>query len=211
MPTPTFFNLSEDKRKLIIEAAVDEFFEKGYEKMSIAKMINKAGIPRGSFYQYFEDKQDLYTFIIINIVGSKKHTYFENHNLDEMKFLDIIKELFVSGINFYKAEPKLASIATEFLTIKDPELKMNILGESQKISHEFFKNLIENRKRCGEISKDIDTEMLIYFIHTINSSFVEYFIEHKNLNMEDNDLLIYLDKMLFLLNNGLQSNKIAKG
>ncbi|MED3576113.1 TetR/AcrR family transcriptional regulator [Cytobacillus praedii] len=190
-----------------MEAAVDEFFENGYEKMSIAKMINKARIPRGSFYQYFEDKQDLYTFIIINIVGSKKHSYFENSNIDKMKFLDIIKELFVSGFNFYKDEPKLATIATEFLNIKDLELKRNILGDSQKIGHEFFKNLIENRKSRGEISEDIDTEMLIYFINTINSSFVEYFIEHKNLKIENNDLLIYLDKMLFLLNNGLQSNK----
>ncbi|WP_313802025.1 TetR/AcrR family transcriptional regulator [Cytobacillus sp.] len=207
MPTQTFFNLSEDKKKLIIDAAVDEFFENGYEKMSIAKMINKARIPRGSFYQYFEDKQDLYTFIIINIVGSKKHSYFENSNFDKMKFLDIMKELFVSGVNFYKDEPKLASIATEFLNIKDLELKRNILGDSQKLGHEFFKNLIENRKSRGEISKDIDTEMLIYFINTINSSFVEYFIEHKNLTIENNDLLIYLDKMLFLLNNGLQSNK----
>ncbi|KQL18332.1 TetR/AcrR family transcriptional regulator [Cytobacillus solani] len=207
MPTPTFFNLSENKKILIIESAVDEFFEKGYEKMSIAKMIDKAKIPRGSFYQYFEDKQDLYTFIIINIIGSKKHSYFENSNIDEMNFLDIIKELFVSGINFYKDEPKLASIATEFLNIKDRELKRNILGDSQKVGHVFLKNLIEDRKRLGEISKEIDTEMLIYFINTINSSFVEYFIEHKNLSIENNGLIKYLDKMLFLLNNGLQSNK----
>ncbi|WP_445506166.1 TetR/AcrR family transcriptional regulator [Niallia sp. 03190] len=207
MPTPTFFNLSENKKNLIIKAAVDEFFEKGYEKMSIAKMIDKAKIPRGSFYQYFEDKQDLYTFIIINIIGSKKHSYFENSNIDEMDFLDIIKELFVRGINFYKDEPKLASIAIEFLNIKDRELKRNILGDSQKVGHVFLKNLIEDRKRLGEISKEIDTVMLIYFINTINSSFVDYFIEHKNLSIENNGLIIYLDKMLFLLNNGIQSDK----
>jgi AcrR family transcriptional regulator len=146
MPTPTFFNLPEEKKNLIIEAAVNEFFEKGYEKMSIAKMITKAKIPRGSFYQYFEDKQDLYTFIIINIIGNKKHLNLDNRNIDEMNFLDLIKQLFISGINFYKQEPKLAVIATDFLNIKDDVLKKNIIGDSQKLSYEFFRNLIPKKK-----------------------------------------------------------------
>lgn len=207
MPTPTFFNLPEEKKNLIIEAAVNEFFEKGYEKMSIAKMITKAKIPRGSFYQYFEDKQDLYTFIIINIIGNKKHLNLDNRNIDEMNFLDLIKQLFISGINFYKQEPKLAVIATDFLNIKDDVLKKNIIGDSQKLSYEFFRNLIETRKSKEEITMDVDTDTLIYLINTINSSFVEYFIKYRDLGFNNEDLIIYLDHMLFILNNGLSPTK----
>lgn len=207
MPTPTFFNLPEEKKNLIIEAAVNEFFEKGYEKMSIAKMITKAKIPRGSFYQYFEDKQDLYTFIIINIIGNKKHLNLDNRNIDEMNFLDLIKQLFISGINFYKQEPKLAVIATDFLNIKDDVLKKNIIGDSQKLSYEFFRNLIETRKSKEEITMDVDTDTLIYLINTINSSFVEYFTKYRDLGFNNEDLIIYLDHMLFILNNGLSPTK----
>lgn len=206
MPKQTFFNLPEDKKTLIIEAAVNEFYEKGFEKASIAKVIEGAKIPRGSFYQYFEDKNDLYGFIIIEIIGSKKHLYFDMSSMDKMNFLDVIKQLFISGINFYKNEPKFASIATEFLHIRDLTLKQNILVISQNVSYEFLKNLIYERKRKGEICEEINSKALISLINTINFSFVDYFIENENLGFANHDLMNYLENMLFILNNGIKAN-----
>lgn len=63
MPTQTFFNLSEDKRQNLIQCAFEEFSKKPYEEASINAIIQTAEIPRGSFYQYFEDKDDLYYFL----------------------------------------------------------------------------------------------------------------------------------------------------
>lgn len=64
MPKQTFFNLSEEKRNTILKAAREEFAIRLYEEASISRIIVKAGIPRGSFYQYFEDKEDLFKFIL---------------------------------------------------------------------------------------------------------------------------------------------------
>lgn len=60
MPSNTFFNLPEEKRETILEAAREEFSRVPYEKASINKMIRAAKIPRGSFYMYFTDKEDLF-------------------------------------------------------------------------------------------------------------------------------------------------------
>jgi AcrR family transcriptional regulator len=212
MPTTTFFNLPEEKKSLIIEAAVEELYEKGYEKMSIANIIAKAQIPRGSFYQYFEDKQDLYKFIIIQVIGNKKHDVFvDESQVEKRTFLDVIRELFISGINFYKNQPKLAIIATEFLSIKDTELRNSILGNSEKLSHNYFKGLIERRKKTGEIPEQVDTEVLIYLIHTINYSFADYFLKHKELGFESQDLIHTLDRMLFIMENGITSKNEGRG
>lgn len=59
MPTERFYNLPEGKRRLIIEAIVEEFTRVPFEKASINKIIKTAGISRGSFYTYFEDKTDV--------------------------------------------------------------------------------------------------------------------------------------------------------
>ena len=72
MPTDTFFNLSVEKRDKILDAAFTEFSTYTYEQSSIANIIKKAGIPRGSFYQYFEDKKDLYKYIL-EIIGQQKY------------------------------------------------------------------------------------------------------------------------------------------
>lgn len=64
MPKRTFYKIAEEKQNRIAEAAKDEFLNVPYSKVSINKIIKKAGIPRGSFYQYFEDKEDLFYYVI---------------------------------------------------------------------------------------------------------------------------------------------------
>lgn len=64
MPTSTFMNLSAEKREKILRAAVAEFSRKNYGEASINRIIQAAEIPRGSFYQYFADKQDLFHYVL---------------------------------------------------------------------------------------------------------------------------------------------------
>ncbi len=58
MPTDTFFNINEDKRERIIEAGIAEFSRNSFGDASISNIIEMAEIPRGSFYQYFDDLKD---------------------------------------------------------------------------------------------------------------------------------------------------------
>ena len=64
MPTSTFMNLPAEKREKILRAAVAEFSRKNYGEASINRIIQAAEIPRGSFYQYFADKQDLFHYVL---------------------------------------------------------------------------------------------------------------------------------------------------
>ena len=64
MPTSTFFRLPEEKRKRLMDAAWEEFTSSSYADASINRIIHKAHIPRGSFYQYFEDKDDLFWHLL---------------------------------------------------------------------------------------------------------------------------------------------------
>ncbi|MFC4779010.1 TetR family transcriptional regulator [Paenibacillus sp. GCM10023252] len=64
MPKPTFYNLSEDKRAVLLRAAKKEFSASSLQEASIANIVKTAGIPRGSFYQYFEGKEDVYFYLL---------------------------------------------------------------------------------------------------------------------------------------------------
>ena len=64
MPSETFFRLPVEKRQRLMDAAWSEFTETKYAEVSINRIIRKAGIPRGSFYQYFEDKEDLFFHLL---------------------------------------------------------------------------------------------------------------------------------------------------
>lgn len=63
MPTERFYNLPAEKKKTICNAAIEEFIRVPFDKASINKIIKTAGISRGSFYTYFEDKRDVLGYI----------------------------------------------------------------------------------------------------------------------------------------------------
>lgn len=64
MPKETFFNLPDDKKDRILEAAKKEFTHNVLLKSRVSNIIKDADIPRGSFYQYFEDLDDLYFYVL---------------------------------------------------------------------------------------------------------------------------------------------------
>lgn len=94
LPKQTFFNLPEHKRNTLIEAAEKEFSRVPIFDASIANIIKMANIPRGSFYQYFEDKQDLYFYILNKKLKEGKQDFIsllKKHNGD---IIDAVTELY---------------------------------------------------------------------------------------------------------------------
>ncbi len=86
MPKETFFNLNEQKRNKIIAAAKKEFTTNLLRKSRVSNIIKEASIPRGSFYQYFVDLDDLYYYVINDV--------FDNIYKAGMKFCDVTNDLF---------------------------------------------------------------------------------------------------------------------
>lgn len=81
MPTITFYNLKEDKRKAVISAVKKEFSRIDLIDMSVKNIVEDAHIARGSFYQYFDSREDLIEYII--------NTEFEE---EERIYLNLVKE-----------------------------------------------------------------------------------------------------------------------
>ena len=64
MPSETFFRLPESKQERIVQAIKDEIARAPFEEFSIGNVIRNCGISRGSFYQYFHNKEDIFFYLI---------------------------------------------------------------------------------------------------------------------------------------------------
>lgn len=85
MPTLTFYNLPEEKKQKLVAAAEQEFSRVPVYEASIANIVRQAGIPRGSFYQYFEGKEDVFFFLLNTQAQKRRRTFFsllEKHGGD---------------------------------------------------------------------------------------------------------------------------------
>lgn len=107
MPKPTFFNLKEEKRNVLIEAAKKEFSRVSLYDASIANILKTAGIPRGSFYQYFEDKEDAFFYLVGEQARKRFETFImllKSHNGDlfeatRLMFQSMLEYSFENGQN----------------------------------------------------------------------------------------------------------------
>ncbi|MDD3251249.1 MAG: TetR family transcriptional regulator [Lachnospiraceae bacterium] len=99
MPTERFYRLPEAKKQLIREAAIREFARVPFEKASINQIIHNAEISRGSFYTYFEDKQDVVKFIFEDT--GKQMLELCGVNLDENggDLMDMFSHLFEHSLS----------------------------------------------------------------------------------------------------------------
>ncbi|MCP3101602.1 TetR/AcrR family transcriptional regulator [Myxococcus sp. K15C18031901] len=75
MPRSTFFNLPEERRNRLVREAITEFAERAYVEASLSQIAVRARIPKGSFYQYFEDKLDLYRWLLTEEVPRRKQEF----------------------------------------------------------------------------------------------------------------------------------------
>lgn len=64
MAKQTFLNLPEEKRMKIFNSLKKEFSRVALKDALVSNIVKYAEIPRGSFYQYFEDIDDAYYYVI---------------------------------------------------------------------------------------------------------------------------------------------------
>jgi AcrR family transcriptional regulator len=55
--------MGEDKKDNIIEAALTLFEEQGYHQTKVSDIVRDAGVAQGTFYLYFQSKEDLFRSI----------------------------------------------------------------------------------------------------------------------------------------------------
>ena len=94
MISPTFQNLKEDKKNRIIDAALAEFSARPFNEASITNIVKNADISRGSFYQYFGNKENIYKYLVSYLYTKHRedliHILIENDG-----------ELYPSLLEFY--------------------------------------------------------------------------------------------------------------
>lgn len=116
LPKETFFNLPAEKQETLIKAAQAEFSRVPLNEASIANILKHAQIPRGSFYQYFADKEDAFFYLLE--LGTK---------LSRDKFLEYLQQ--ADG-----------DLATAFIEL----FKQLLLDFKEEENRLFFRNIFLN-------------------------------------------------------------------
>ncbi|AUX26498.1 hypothetical protein SOCEGT47_070670 [Sorangium cellulosum] len=110
MPKSTFFGLPEERRERLVREAIAEFADRTYAEASLSQIARRARIPKGSFYQYFEDKLDLYRWLLTEEAPRRKREFVGAARL-EGDFWARLETMIERGMAFLVEHPHLARLS----------------------------------------------------------------------------------------------------
>lgn len=201
MPKATFFNLPEKKRQSLIKALEIEFSRVPLYEASIANIVKTANISRGSFYQYFEDKEDAYFYILREQANSKNKQFLqqlENHQGDLFEaitafYYELLLELpDEEEYNFFRNA--LLNVTHQIETMFNNIIVRNVHGEGvEAISERVDKEMLN-------IESDKE---LLHVIQIISAVAFRNFVEKFTRELSDDEAIENFKLDMKLLKKGL--------
>lgn len=162
MPKPTFLNLAPEKRERFVLAAVEEFANHGYDHASISRLVSGLGIAKGSVYQYFDDKFDLFYWLIqetgrrkLEVVGAVPHGG---------PVLERLRAMYALGLKWQRDEPTWSRLG---LRMMDPTKEPRLAELRRWRTHgaqQFTRALIEEGVAQGEFRSDMDIDTVAWLV-----------------------------------------------
>jgi AcrR family transcriptional regulator len=213
MPKQTFLNLPEEKRKVIVNAAIYEFAEFGFEASSINRIVANSGISKGSFYQYFEDKMDVFKYLMDVIANEKTEYYKGKHppsaNMDTFEYF---RWMIKTGMEFNSAYPRLVQAISRVL-FADGLYYGKDLAKYHKMSTDGISMMIKQAMENGEVDPSVDVELAVIIMETWTNAIGTYIL---NEGMKQKDTMKWIrsaktqekiDKFLYVMEYGLRKTE----
>ena len=213
MPKQTFLNLPEEKRETIMNAAVEEFAEYGLENASTNRIVKNSGIAKGSFYQYFEDKQDVFMHML-DVIEQKEVEFFKNihppdNNMDTFHYF---RWMVKTGMEFGLAHPREIQAAWRVLLGEGFYYGKNLAGYRQKTTRALTTMITQAMER-GEVDPSVDVELAVMVMETWSNAITNYVlnegIKQKNVVkwMRSSKTQETIDKLLYVMEYGLRKTE----
>ena len=213
MPKATFLNLPEEKKKIIEEKAINEFAAFGYDKASINRIVEKCKIAKGSFYQYFDDKKDLFLYLV-KVISEEKMKYMSPvlNNPDKYDFFTLIRELFVSGLRFAADNPEITIMGNWLFKNKSHPIFKEVLDMGLQSAQNVYIKLLELAVSRGEVRDNIDLNFVAYMVSSMNISVIEYCFQsvkggETDMRKLDKDIIKIVDLLIDFIKNGIGTRK----
>lgn len=174
MPKQTFLNLSPLKRHRIEDAFYREFTIHKFDDASISSVLKSLGMAKGSFYQYFENKGDLFNYLMQHCF-EKKMEYINHVKREDFEtFWDYWRAIYTEGLEFDKECPRLSNFGYHLMdNMNSPTLK-SMYNALYQQGLDGMKALVQPEIDKGHFRKDISVDRLAFYLMKMGEQLLEY-------------------------------------
>ena len=163
MPTVTWARVDPARRAAIVEAAEAEFGAHGFSQGSLNVIARRARVAKGSLFQYFADKRDLFAYIT-DIASIRVRSYMEDliRELDPNRpFFEFLTDLLDGWVAYYAEHPHERAMHAAVSLEVDTEARISVRSVSNRHYLEVLRPLVHGARVRGDLREDCDTDVLL--------------------------------------------------
>ena len=152
--------LNEKKREAIINAAIEEFYEKGFEGSSMDTISKEANVSKATVYKHFKNKEELF----LAIADILKENFEESFNYTYSKDVDIeeqLREIAKKDLKFLNSPQtiKLIQIVTVVIIQKN-EIGLKLLETTRDDCMIMTSTWFNDAREDGKLKFDDDASFV---------------------------------------------------
>ncbi len=199
MPKETFDRLAPKKKKRIVDAFLLEFAAHAYEEASITTVVKKLKIAKGSIYQYFENKLELFIYLVTSS-NQKKQVFVESINRKDFSdFWAYLKTLYIAGNDFEKAHP----LESKFLISIEKNTYSPALSELYATWRHVvigeYTSIIKQEITKGLFRSDLPADKMAFMLYKLLLSINDYVRYHPGDTTDQDQLIAAVDDYILIL------------
>lgn len=159
----------ENTREQILKAAIDLFAGKGFEQTTVESITRKAKIAKGTFYNFFEKKEDVLLYFLDKEI-SKSGEEIERKIGGQKTFADQIELLITTYIKHIFSNREFSKVLLKERVVKiGTGHNKNELNLMRTLSQ-----LIESAQQRNEIRRSLDPQQMAEMIFALYTMYVIY-------------------------------------
>ena len=139
-----FFSLIQEKQERILNAALKEFAQKGYENASTNEIVKSAGISKGLLFHYFNNKKELYFFLYNHFVEVLMEEFFNELDFSERDIFERLKNLMILKNRLMIRHPEVFDFMMSASMETSEEVKGELGNTNAELMQSSYSRLFEN-------------------------------------------------------------------
>ena len=161
-----FDKIPKEKRDRILNVAIKEFADNGFQNTSIQQIAKKAGISVGSVYKYFENKETMFSMVVHEGMASLEGLLISLADSSEdilVKAEKIIREL----LKYSRKNPELIKLYCQLTTSDNSEFLNSISQRIEAVSASVYTVTISKAQETGDVRDDINPAFFAFLLDNI--------------------------------------------
>jgi TetR/AcrR family transcriptional regulator len=201
---------SFERKKELLDAALNEFTMKNYENASLNTIIKNAGISKGTFYYHFQDKQALYLYLLEN--ANKTKWEFMNRQIKENNTDLEVKDIFEGfkiqaqlGMKFANLFPKYHRLSLMFDKEKGNQIYEDAKSSLGVTTEAIMDEMVEKAIKNGDFDQKFSQEFIVKVMSFLFLNFDEIFGTEEDFKLET--MVQNLNNYVDFMKNGLGNSR----